>query len=228
MNASSTWTDPRRQFRRPNAQRLFVHRRGCCADGYVRSDTAPSNAQDRTKNLRGKILRVNPNGSIPATNPFGNRIWAYGIRNSFGFTFDPQTDRLWESENGPECNDEINRIVRGGNFAWGPRQNCPHTNNSGPRPRIGPRFTFVDTKGLTGAAFCQGCGLGPGYAGDLLVGAVNDGIIRRFDLNGRRKGVDGGQRIVLDRPGGVISLEVAPSGRIFFSDFGAIYRLAPA
>ena len=188
----------------------------------------PSNSQDRTKNLRGKILRINPNGSIPGTNPFGNRIWAFGIRNSFGFAFDPQTDRLWESENGPECNDEINRIVRGGNFGWGPRQSCPHTNNSGPRPRIRPRFTFADTKGLTGAAFCQGCGLGPGYAGDLLVGAVNDGIIRRFDLNGTRKDVDGGPTIVLDRPGGVISLEVAPNGRIFFSDFGSIYRLAPA
>ena len=194
----------------------------------IGDNAEPSNSQDRTKNLRGKILRINPNGSIPATNPFGNRIWAFGIRNSFGFTFDPLTDRFWESENGPECNDEVNRIVRGGNFGWGPRENCPHTNNSGPRPRIRPRYTFAGQKGLTGAAFCRGCGLGAGYEGDLLIGAVNDGIIRRFNLNGTRKDVAGGPVVVVDQPGSVISLEVAPNGRIFFSDFGAIYRLAPA
>jgi glucose/arabinose dehydrogenase len=188
----------------------------------------PANAQDRTSNLRGKILRLNPNGSAPTTNPFGDRLWAYGIRNSFGFDFDPQTDRLWESENGPECNDEVNLIVRGGNHGWGPQQSCPDTNNSGPTPRVGPKYTFVDTKGLTGAAFCHFCGLGPGYHGDLLIGAVNDGIIRRFDLNANRNGFDAGPLLVLDRPAGVISLEVGTNGRIYFSDFSGIYRLASA
>ncbi len=188
----------------------------------------PANSQDRSSNLRGKILRVNPDGSIPATNPFGTRIWAYGIRNSIGFAFDPQNARLWESENGPACNDEVNRIVKGGNHGWGPNENCPNTNNSGPTPRILPKHTFVSTVGLTGLAFCDACGLGAGYQGDLLVGAVNDGRIRRFDLNATRSGFDAGPLLVLDRPGPVLSLEVGPNNRIFFSDFGAIYRLAPA
>ena len=39
-----------------------------------------------------------------------------------GFGFDPANGRLWESENGPECNDEVNRIVRGGNHGWGPSE----------------------------------------------------------------------------------------------------------
>jgi glucose/arabinose dehydrogenase len=188
----------------------------------------PSNAQDRTSNLRGKILRLNPDGSIPSTNPFGTRIWAYGIRNSIGFAFDPQNGRLWESENGPECNDEVNRIVKGGNHAWGPSQSCPNTNNSGPTPRILPKYTFASTVGLTGLAFCDACGLGPAFNGDLVVGAVNDGRIRRFDLNAARTGFDAGPLLVLDRPGPVLSLEVAPNGRIYFSDFDSIYRLAPA
>jgi glucose/arabinose dehydrogenase len=188
----------------------------------------PANSQDRTANLRGKILRINPDGSIPAKNPFGTRIWAYGIRNSFGFAFDPNTGRLWESENGPSCNDEMNRIVRGGNFGWGPNQSCPQTNNSGPLPRIAPRFTFVNPVGLTGTAFCKACGLGAAFKGDLLVGAVNDGRIRRFDLNGARTGFDAGPLLVLDRPGPVLSLEVGPNRRIFFSDFTSIWRLAPA
>jgi aldose sugar dehydrogenase len=194
----------------------------------IGDNTSPRNSQDLSANLRGKILRINPNGSIPGRNPFGSKIWAYGLRNSIGFAFDPETGRLWEQDNGPECNDEVNRIRRGGNFGWGPKQNCPHTNNSGPRPRIKPRYTFADTKGLTGVAFCSSCGLGGGFGGDLFVGAVNDGIIRRFDLNARRTDFNGGPTRVLDRNGVVLSLEVGPSGRIYFSDFGAIYRLVPA
>ena len=167
----------------------------------IGDNAQPSNAQDRTANLRGKILRLNPDGSIPATNPFGTRIWAYGIRNSIGFAFDPQGGHLWESENGPECNDEVNRIVRGGNHGWGPNESCPNTNNSGPTPRILPKYTFANTVGLTGLAFCDACGLGPAFNGDLVVGAVNDGRIRRFDLNASRTGFDAGPLLVLDRPG---------------------------
>jgi glucose/arabinose dehydrogenase len=194
----------------------------------IGDNAQPSNAQDRTANLRGKILRLNPDGSIPATNPFGTRIWAYGNRNSIGFAFDPQGGHLWESENGPECNDEVNRIVRGGNHGWGPNESCPNTNNSGPTPRILPKYTFADTVGLTGLAFCDACGLGAAFDGDVVVGAVNDGRIRRFDLNASRAGFDAGPQLILDRPGPVLSVEVAPNGRLFFSDFGAIYRLALA
>ena len=66
---------------------------------------------------------MTPAGGVPSDNPIpGSRVFAFGIRNSFGFTFDPQTDSLWETENGPECNDEINLIVGGGNFGWGPSE----------------------------------------------------------------------------------------------------------
>ena len=184
----------------------------------------PANSQDLSSNLRGKILRINPDGSIPASNPFDSRVWAYGIRNSIGFAFDPQTDRLWEQDNGPECNDEINVIVKGGNHGWGPRQDCPNTNNSGPRPRILPKHTFSNTLGLTGVVFCQFCGLGPGYHGDLLVGAVNDDRIRRFNLNDARNDVSL-PSVVLAHA--VISMEVGPNNRVYFSDFSGIYRLAP-
>lgn len=194
----------------------------------IGDNAEPSNSQDLSLNLRGKILRINPDGSIPGTNPFGSRIWAFGIRNSFGFAFDPETGRLWESENGPECNDEVNRIKRGGNFGWGPSQSCPNTNNSGPTPRIRPRYNFDNPVGLTGMAFCDSCGLGAGYGGDLFVGAVNDGIIRRFDLNPRRTAFDSGPTQVLDRADPVLSMETGPSGRIYFSDFSGIYRLVPA
>jgi glucose/arabinose dehydrogenase len=200
----------------------------------IGDNAVSSNAQDRSANLHGKILRIDRDGSVPAGNPFGTRIWVYGIRNSFGFTWDRSTGRLWETDNGPECNDEVNLIRKGGNHGWGPNQDCSsgssptNTNNSGPTPRILPKHTFVSPVGITGAAFCRACGLGAAFNGDLVVGAVNDGVIRRLDLNARRNGFDRGPIVVLDRPGPVLSIEVGPNGRIFFSDFGTIYRLAPA
>ena len=200
----------------------------------IGDNAVSSNAQDRSANLHGKILRINPDGSIPSTDPFGTRIWVYGIRNSIGFTWDRGTGRLWETDNGPECNDEVNLIRKGGNFGWGSNQDCSagsaptNTNNSGPAPRLLPKHTFVGTVGITGAAFCRACGLGAAFNGDLVVGAVNDGVIRRFDLNPTRNGFDTGPTVVLDHPGPVLSMEVGPNGRIFFSDFGTIYRLAPA
>jgi glucose/arabinose dehydrogenase len=199
----------------------------------IGENAVPSNAQDRSANLHGKILRINPDGSVPTGNPFGTRIWVYGIRNSIGFAWDRTTGRLWETDNGPDCNDEVNLIRKGRNYGWGPNADCSsgsaptNTNNSGPTPRVLPKHTFVDTIGITGAAFCRACGLGAAFNGDLVVGAVNDGVIRRFDLNATRSGFDSGPTVVLDRPGPVLSMEVGPNGRIFFSDFGAIYRLAP-
>jgi quinoprotein glucose dehydrogenase len=190
-----------------------------------------ANAQDLTKNLRGKMLRLNPDGSVPRTNPrIGGRrtrIFAFGIRNSFGFAFDPQGGRLWETENGPACNDEINLVRPGGNYAWGPNESCPDTNRDGPAPRRLPKVNFSSTIGITGAAFCDGCGLGAAREGDLFFGACCDGgILRRVTLDAMRTDVVGGPARVLASPGNAIhSMEVGPSGRIYFSDANGIYRL---
>jgi glucose/arabinose dehydrogenase len=122
-----------------------------------------SNAQDRSDNDRGKIIRIDPDGDVPSTNPFGDRIWAFGIRNSFGFAFDPRTGALWETENGPACNDEVNRIRRGGNYGWGPSADCGgsspgNTNDDGPGA-IRPKMFYADPIGITGAT---GAGWGGG------------------------------------------------------------------
>ncbi|MGZ5305724.1 MAG: PQQ-dependent sugar dehydrogenase [Actinomycetota bacterium] len=193
-----------------------------------------SSSQDLTGNLRGKILRMTPAGGVPSDNPIaGSRIFAFGIRNSYGFTFDPQTDRLWETENGPECNDEINLIVGGGNFGWGSNESCSgdspeNTNNSGPTPWQLPRLWFVGTIGITGDVFCDGCGLGTQIEGHLFFGDVNTGMLRRVALNAARDDVSGDAIDVLDTFGGVYSMETAPNGHIYFSDAQAIYRLATA
>jgi glucose/arabinose dehydrogenase len=202
----------------------------------------PGTAQDLTDEPRGKILRMNADGTVPATNPFGTLVWSYGHRNSFGFAFDPDTERLWESENGPECNDELNRIVEGGNFAWGPTQSCGHpalpgdTNHDGPDPKVLPQWTFADTVAATGLAFCDGCGLGAAYEGDLIGGCSNGtckasvGPVMHVDLDAGRWSFAGSPESVplVGFEAAVYSLEVGPSGRIYFSNAEAIYRLAPA
>jgi glucose/arabinose dehydrogenase len=187
-----------------------------------------SNAQDRSDNDRGKIIRIRPNGEIPETNPFEDRIWAFGIRNSFGFAFDPATGTLWETENGPACNDEVNRIRKGRNYGWGPSATCSgsspgNTNRDGPRP-VRPKLVYRDPVGITGIAFCDGCGLGRRSEGAAFHGAVNNGRVTRLLLNRRRMGV-ARSGVVYEHASATLSYEVGPGGRIYFSDFGGIYRL---
>ena len=190
-----------------------------------------SNAQN-LNNTSGKILRVTPGGAAPSGNPFpGKRIWAYGIRNSFGFDFDPANGRLWATDNGPSCNDEVNRIVSGGNYGWGPNATCTtppaapqNTNQDGPTPRQPQKF-YGSPLGITGAAFCDDCGI-DGLDGTLLVGAVNSGNIRVLGLNGDRTGIASDQ-LLTDHTSGVLSLETRPGQPVYFSTTTGIFRLRP-
>ena len=194
--------------------------------------TVPANAQN-LGNSSGKVLRMNTNGSVPSDNPIsGKRIFAYGIRNSFGFDFDPANGRLWLTDNGPTCNDEVNRIVGGGNYGWGPDATCStppsgpsNTNQDGPSPRLPLRF-YADPVGITGAVFCDDCGI-DGLDGKLLTGAVNNGNIRVLTLNGDRTGVSA-DRLLIDHRAGVISMESRPGRPVYFSTSTGIFRLAPA
>ncbi len=70
-----------------------------------------------TASPNGKVLRINPDGSIPSDNPFGNAVWSYGHRNVQGLAFDNK-GQLWEQEFGNSVMDETNLIVKGGNFGW--------------------------------------------------------------------------------------------------------------
>jgi glucose/arabinose dehydrogenase len=74
-------------------------------------------AQDRGS-LGGKILRVNPDGSVPRDNPFPpSPVWTYGHRNVQGLAFDSR-DRLWATEFGSDVWDELNGIEKGLNYGW--------------------------------------------------------------------------------------------------------------
>jgi glucose/arabinose dehydrogenase len=93
-------------------------------DGYLYVSTGdalqPVLAQDKDS-LAGKILRMNDDGSPVADNPFSSRVYSYGHRNAQGLVWD-SNGHLWSTEHGrsglQSGLDELNRIVKGGNYGW--------------------------------------------------------------------------------------------------------------
>lgn len=83
----------------------------------------PNNAQDSTIHA-GKIMRITEFGEVPSDNPFVNsskarkEIWSMGHRNIQGMDTHPITGELWAHEHGPQGGDELNKIVKGANYAW--------------------------------------------------------------------------------------------------------------
>ena len=114
-------------------------------------------AQD-LNSLGGKILRLNPDGSIPNDNPFpGSAVYSYGHRNPQGIDFQPRTGRLYETEHGPSgelgfAHDEINLIQPGKNYGW------PIIVGKGNDPRfVDPLIdTGDETWAPSGASFYSG------------------------------------------------------------------------
>lgn len=86
-------------------------------------DATDQNSAQDLKSLAGKILRLNDDGSIPQDNPFPNSpVYSYGHRNPQGLAWDDKGN-LYETEEGPTRNDEINLIKPGQNYGW-PSQEC--------------------------------------------------------------------------------------------------------
>ncbi|WP_296175668.1 PQQ-dependent sugar dehydrogenase [Psychrobacter sp. UBA2769] len=116
------------QFPKLKGQGHYSHRLLFSPDGqylYIssgeRQEKTP--AQDMSVNL-GKIIRLNPDGSVPADNPFMNtnndiadQFWTIGHRNVLGMAFNDK-GRLWAHEMGPRGGDEFNLIEKGNNYGW--------------------------------------------------------------------------------------------------------------
>lgn len=141
----------------------------------------PNQAQQR-ESLSGKILRINPDGTIPADNPFPNSpVYSFGHRNPQGLAWHPDTKTMYESEHGPTgefglcCHDEINIIEPGKNYGW------PNVAGMGGAPR------FVDPIVESGAGDTWApSGIvmptsGP-WRGSLLIAALRGDHLRRLVL----------------------------------------------
>ena len=193
----------------------------------------PTNAQDPTS-LAGKILRVNADGSAPPDNPFisnananAKKVFSYGHRNSYGFTFHPQTNDLWESENGPNDNDEINRIIPGGNYGWDSNQRGGILNDP---CCIDPLLAFNPVIAPTGIIAIPGGSsvYPPVYRNNLFMAVFIDGTIRHIILSGANLDRLGGASVAYTGGvGGLLSLMLGADGYVYVSNGNGIFRLTP-
>src|ERR687888_536293 len=153
------------------------------------------------------ILRVNPNdGSAAKDNPFINdentamrKYYAYGVRNSFGITFDPITGNLWQTENGPDVYDEINVVKPGFNSGWikvmGPLSRNADVNTADQLVNFpgshytDPIFSWKNPIAVTDIEFMKSSVLGEKYKNNIFVGDYNNGNLYYFEVNSTRTGI---------------------------------------
>lgn len=90
-------------------------------DGYLYISTGEASRADKSQDIRdpgGKVLRIRMDGSVPPDNPFaGNPVWAWGFRNPQGLVLTGD-GRIYLSDHGEATDDEVNRVVKGGNYGW--------------------------------------------------------------------------------------------------------------
>lgn len=149
----------------------------------------------------GGVFRLNDDGTIPADNPFSahpnpavQRLFAYGIRNSFGLTFDPLTGHLWDTENGPSNYDEVNLVVPGFNSGWldimGPdSRDAQNVSDLAMIPGASyqdPKLSFEGCIGITAIAFIDTPLLPASWQGTAVFGDALNGNFYRLQLNAAR------------------------------------------
>ena len=150
-------------------------------------------AQDMNANL-GKILRLNPDGSLPADNPFADRggvaaqIWTLGLRNPLGIAFAPD-GRFWEIEMGPAGGDELNLVQRGANYGYPIVSNGDHYDgreipDHDTRPEFAaPKVTWTPVISPGNMIVYTGS-LFPQWRGDALVAGLSSEALIHVDLDG--------------------------------------------
>jgi aldose sugar dehydrogenase len=209
------------------------------------------------------IFRINrDDGSPAANNPFaqsGNNLlskyYAYGIRNSFGMDFDPLTNNLWDTENGPASYDEINLVRPGFNSGWqkimGPISISGHSEDQlvkFPNSKYAdPVFSWKEPVAITDIEFMKSSKLGVNYQNNIFVGDINNGNLYFFKVNKDRTGVEldsnqptGVADLVVDNNdelssitfgtgfGGITDIQTGPDGLLYILSYndGNIYRIS--
>jgi aldose sugar dehydrogenase len=134
-----------------------------------------------------------------------DKYYAYGLRNSFGMDFDPVTGKLWDTENGAACCDEINLVDPGFNSGWRKVQGFWEVKGNtygnmvqnptdlvdfgGKGKYRSPEFVFLNTTGPTAIKFLNSDKLGKQYQNDMFVADYHGGNIYHFKLNQNRTGL---------------------------------------
>jgi len=201
------------------------------------------NYMDEAQNLAnhlGSVLRLNPDGSVPADNPFvgqdGARpeIFTYGHRNVQGMAVHPEDGAIWTHEHGPRGGDEVNILEAGANYGWpevtyGIDYDGSIISEDTHAPGMTQPVVYWDPSiAPSGMAFYDGKAF-PRWRGDLFVGALAHTHLRRLELEGREV-VD--QEVLLRDLGARIrDVRSGPDGALYVltdSRDGRLLRLSPA
>lgn len=150
-------------------------------------------AQD-VRDKRGKIFRLNPDGTAPADNPdFAPNavpgLYALGIRATQGMILDEQTGQIWFSDHGTIQGDELNLLSAGANYGW-PYQTSGRYRTADYQPEAPTGLTFTEpvhcwdqTIAPTGLAIYQGRDL-PQWNGDIILPGLSKGSLWRIEREG--------------------------------------------
>lgn len=189
----------------------------------------------RLDSPRGKILRLNADGTIPADNPFydgagpnTDEVWALGLRNPFRFSFDAQTGVMYIADvggNNPDSIEELNRGVAGANYGW------PLCEGACATPGVtSPIYSYPHNNrdaSITGGFVYRGAAFPAEYVGSYFFGDYAQNWIRRltFDNTGAVTSMvafepaDGG----VDGPyGEIVDLKLGPEGALYYVDIGPL------
>jgi glucose/arabinose dehydrogenase/regulation of enolase protein 1 (concanavalin A-like superfamily) len=191
----------------------------------------PPNAQSLS-NPHGKIMRINKDGSVPTDNPFVGtpgalpEIWAYGLRNPWRFQFDSANGEMYGSDVGDYTWEEMNHLVRGGNYGWPLTEGTCTANCAG---LINPIYTYNhngDSAAAVGGPIYR-AGMFPAeYKGSLFFADYAQGFIKRIKLDAA-----GNSTGVVDfdtNAGSVVDMKIAPDGSMYYITYypGRLYRVS--
>jgi glucose/arabinose dehydrogenase len=200
------------------------------------------NYRDKAQGLDyhfGKIVRINPDGSVPDDNPFAHRagalpeIFSYGHRNIQSAALNPKTGALWTVEHGARGGDELNAPEAGKNYGWpvvAYGVNYDGTKIGEGRSKAGmeqPLKYWVPSFAPSGMAFYTG-DLFPDWKGDLFIGALAAQELVRVDMDGGKPGED--ERLLTDLGERIRDVRQGPDGALYIltdSSDGRILRLTP-
>lgn len=191
----------------------IIHNGGILAfgpDGKLYISTGDARDEDSSqdiKSLAGKILRINPDGSIPKDNPFkGSPVWSIGHRNVFGMAFDEKGD-LYITENGTHRDDEINIIEKGKNYGW------PIVLGYSDDKRFeNPIKTYSPNIAPTIATF---------YKEWFIFGAWNTGEIMALRIKDKTVLEE---KVLYKHKSGITDVKFFPDGYLYFASEDGIYR----
>ncbi|MSU89641.1 PQQ-dependent sugar dehydrogenase [Rhodobacteraceae bacterium 2CG4] len=187
----------------------------------------------------GKVIRINPDGSVPQDNPYTGEadaidtIWSLGHRNIQGADIHPESGALWTVEHGPRGGDELNIARAGENYGWpvvsyGINYNGSPVGSGEPRAEgmVEPRYYWDPVIAPGGMVFYDG-DMFADWQGDLLISSLNPGALVRLRLDGDT--VTGEERLLTDQ-GRIRDLEIAADGAILAlvdAANGKVLRLTP-